>query len=124
MDLAICRESRNGTLADAESLLYSFPPTQVCNTFFIYALSAPLFRIQQKRVFDTVKVANGVRHSASCPATLPIPGSNRSSVVMTTKPFHSGLQLVEGRSPLSQRTSSENISRYEMRVIIMSDNMN
>ncbi|XP_066477797.1 trafficking kinesin-binding protein 2 isoform X2 [Tiliqua scincoides] len=70
-------------------------------------------KIQQKRVFDTVRVANGIRHSASCPATLPIPGSNRSSIVMTAKPFHSGLQHVEGRSHLSQRTSSENIDKYE-----------
>lgn len=70
-------------------------------------------RIQQKRVFDIVKAANGIRHSASCPATLPIPGSNRSSVVMTAKPFHSGIQQEEARLQLSPRTSSKNISKKD-----------
>ncbi|XP_053135762.1 trafficking kinesin-binding protein 2 isoform X2 [Hemicordylus capensis] len=71
-------------------------------------------KIQQKRVFDTVKVANVIRgRCASCPSTLPIPGSNRSSVVMTVKPFHSGLQHEERKSHLSQRTSSENISNRD-----------
>ncbi|XP_030064941.1 trafficking kinesin-binding protein 2 isoform X2 [Microcaecilia unicolor] len=52
---------------------------------------------QQKRVFDTVKVANdAVRsRSASFPPPRPIPGSNRSGVVMTAKPFESGVQLEE-----------------------------
>ena len=45
---------------------------------------------QQKRVFDTVRVANVTRGRSSFPAPLLIPGSNRSSVVMTAKPFQSG----------------------------------
>ncbi|XP_020667431.2 trafficking kinesin-binding protein 2 isoform X1 [Pogona vitticeps] len=58
---------------------------------------------QQKHVFDTVKIANIVRsRSALCPVPLPIPGSNQSSVVMTAKPFHSGLQGVEGKEDQSQ----------------------
>ncbi|XP_038605357.1 trafficking kinesin-binding protein 2 isoform X2 [Tachyglossus aculeatus] len=45
---------------------------------------------QQKRVFDTVKVANDtLGRSFSFPALLPIPGSNRSGVVMTARPFQS-----------------------------------
>ncbi|XP_061463984.1 trafficking kinesin-binding protein 2 isoform X2 [Rhineura floridana] len=69
-------------------------------------------KIQQKRIFDTVRVANVIRgHSALCSAPLPIPGSNRSSVVMTAKPFHSGLQHVEGKVHQSQRTNPENISK-------------
>ncbi|XP_028924977.1 trafficking kinesin-binding protein 2 isoform X2 [Ornithorhynchus anatinus] len=47
---------------------------------------------QQKRVFDTVKVANDtLGRSASFPALQPIPGSNRSGVVMTARPFQSSL---------------------------------
>ncbi|KFO07179.1 Trafficking kinesin-binding protein 2, partial [Balearica regulorum gibbericeps] len=63
---------------------------------------------QQKRVFDTVKVAN-VTHgrSSSFPAPLPIPGSNRSSVVMTAKPFQSGVHQLESHTRMTQRTSSE-----------------
>ncbi|XP_072197448.1 trafficking kinesin-binding protein 2 isoform X2 [Excalfactoria chinensis] len=62
---------------------------------------------QQKRVFDTVRVANVTRgRSSSFPAPLPIPGSNRSSVVMTAKPFQSGLQM-EGHAQMTQRSSSE-----------------
>ncbi|KFV64295.1 Trafficking kinesin-binding protein 2, partial [Dryobates pubescens] len=54
---------------------------------------------QQKRVFDTVKVANVTRGRCfSFPAPLPIPGSNRSSVVMTAKPFQSGVCHVESRA--------------------------
>ncbi|XP_067405001.1 trafficking kinesin-binding protein 2 isoform X2 [Emydura macquarii macquarii] len=69
-------------------------------------------KIQQKRVFDTVKVANVTRgRSSSFPALLPIPGSNRSSVVMTAKPFHSGLQQVESKAHLNQRSSSKEISK-------------
>ncbi|KAM6463245.1 trafficking kinesin-binding protein 2 isoform 1-T1 [Liasis olivaceus] len=65
-------------------------------------------KIQQKRIFDTVKLANGIcGRSASCPVSLSIPGSNRSSVVMTAKPFHSGLQHVEGKVPL--KTSAEDV---------------
>ncbi|XP_062972231.1 trafficking kinesin-binding protein 2 [Elgaria multicarinata webbii] len=67
---------------------------------------------QQKRVFDTVRVANVMRgRCASCPTPLPIPGSNRSSVVMTAQPFHSGLQHVDGKVHQSRKTSSENISK-------------
>ncbi|XP_025903758.1 trafficking kinesin-binding protein 2 isoform X2 [Nothoprocta perdicaria] len=65
-------------------------------------------KVQQKRVFDTVRVANITRgRSASFPAPLPIPGSNRSSVVMTAKPFQSGLQQPERRGQATQRSSSE-----------------
>ncbi|XP_044287802.1 trafficking kinesin-binding protein 2 isoform X1 [Varanus komodoensis] len=71
-------------------------------------------KTQQKRIFDTVKVANVMRgRCASCPTPLPIPGSNRSSVVMTAKPFHSDLHHGEGKAYHSQKTSSENISRRE-----------
>ncbi|KFV58987.1 Trafficking kinesin-binding protein 2, partial [Gavia stellata] len=63
---------------------------------------------QQKRVFDTVKVANVTRgRSSSFPAPLPIPGSNRSSVVMTAKPFQSGVHQLESRTWMTQRSSSE-----------------
>ncbi|XP_042730258.1 trafficking kinesin-binding protein 2 isoform X2 [Lagopus leucura] len=62
---------------------------------------------QQKRIFDTVRVANVTRsRSSSFPAPLPIPGSNRSSVVMTAKPFQSGLQM-ESHAQMIQRSSSE-----------------
>uniref|UniRef100_A0A8C2TV35 Trafficking kinesin protein 2 n=1 Tax=Coturnix japonica TaxID=93934 RepID=A0A8C2TV35_COTJA len=62
---------------------------------------------QQKRVFDTVRVANVTRgRSSSFPAPLPIPGSNRSSVVMTAKPFQSGVQM-EGHAQMTQRSNSE-----------------
>uniref|UniRef100_A0A8C5PYX6 Trafficking kinesin-binding protein 2 n=1 Tax=Leptobrachium leishanense TaxID=445787 RepID=A0A8C5PYX6_9ANUR len=45
---------------------------------------------QPKKVFDTVKVANELRgKSASVLLPLPIPGSNRSGVVMTALPFQS-----------------------------------
>ncbi|XP_075789988.1 trafficking kinesin-binding protein 2 isoform X2 [Pelodiscus sinensis] len=67
-------------------------------------------KVQQKRAFDTVRVANVMRgRSSSFPALLPIPGSNRSSVVMTSKPFQSGLQQVEGKA--QQRSSSKEISK-------------
>uniref|UniRef100_A0A8D1NWP8 Trafficking kinesin protein 2 n=1 Tax=Sus scrofa TaxID=9823 RepID=A0A8D1NWP8_PIG len=56
-------------------------------------------KVQQKRVFDTVKVANDTRgRSVPFPALLPIPGSNRSSVIMTAKPFESGLQQTENKT--------------------------
>uniref|UniRef100_A0A8D1NRP4 Trafficking kinesin protein 2 n=1 Tax=Sus scrofa TaxID=9823 RepID=A0A8D1NRP4_PIG len=58
-----------------------------------------LFKQKQKRVFDTVKVANDTRgRSVPFPALLPIPGSNRSSVIMTAKPFESGLQQTENKT--------------------------
>ncbi|XP_066882680.1 trafficking kinesin-binding protein 2 isoform X2 [Kogia breviceps] len=60
-----------------------------------------LFKLkaQQKRVFDTVRVANDTRScSVPFPALLPIPGSNRSSVIMTAKPFESGLQQTEDKT--------------------------
>ncbi|NWR65645.1 TRAK2 protein, partial [Bucorvus abyssinicus] len=63
---------------------------------------------QQKRVFDTVRVANVTRgRSSSFPAPLPIPGSNRSSVVMTAKPFQSGVHQLESHTRMTQRSSSE-----------------
>lgn len=56
-------------------------------------------KAQQKRVFDTVKVVNDIRvRSVPFPALLPIPGSNRSSVIMTAKPFESGIQQTEDRT--------------------------
>nr|CAI9702559.1 unnamed protein product [Rangifer tarandus platyrhynchus] len=56
-------------------------------------------KAQQKRVFDTVKVANDTRgRSVPFPILLPIPGSNRSSVIMTAKPFESGLEPTEGKT--------------------------
>uniref|UniRef100_A0A8C8SYG4 Trafficking kinesin protein 2 n=1 Tax=Pelusios castaneus TaxID=367368 RepID=A0A8C8SYG4_9SAUR len=74
-------------------------------------------KIQQKRVFDTVKVANVTRgRSSSFPALLPIPGSNRSSVIMTAKPFQSGLQQGENKAHLNQRTSSEEISKHNQKL--------
>ncbi|XP_035754953.1 trafficking kinesin-binding protein 2 [Egretta garzetta] len=63
---------------------------------------------QQKRVFDTVRVANVTRgRSSSFPAPLPIPGSNQSSVVMTAKPFQSGVHQLESHTQMTQRSSSE-----------------
>lgn len=56
-------------------------------------------KAQQKRVFDTVKVANDTRgRSVPFPILLPIPGSNRSSVIMTAKPFESGLEPTESKT--------------------------
>ena len=56
-------------------------------------------RAQQKRVFDTVKVANDTRgRSVPFPILLPIPGSNRSSVIMTAKPFETDLEPTEGKT--------------------------
>ncbi|NWW60240.1 TRAK2 protein, partial [Ifrita kowaldi] len=63
---------------------------------------------QQKRVFDTVKVANIIRgRSSSFPAPLPIPGSNRSSAVMTAKPFQSGVHHLESHARVALGSSSE-----------------
>lgn len=65
-------------------------------------------RAQQKRVFDTVKVANDTRgRSVTFPVLLPIPGSNRSSVIMTAKPFESGAQQTEDRTLLNPGSSIE-----------------
>ncbi|XP_052647027.1 trafficking kinesin-binding protein 2 isoform X4 [Harpia harpyja] len=65
-------------------------------------------KVQQKRVFDTVKVANVTRgRSSSFPAPLPIPGSNRSSVVMTAKLFQSGVHQLESHTQMTHRSSSE-----------------
>uniref|UniRef100_A0A8C9A194 Trafficking kinesin protein 2 n=1 Tax=Prolemur simus TaxID=1328070 RepID=A0A8C9A194_PROSS len=69
-------------------------------------------KAQQKRVFDTVKVANDTRgRSVSFPALLPIPGSNRSSVIMTAKPFESGLQQTEDETRPNQGSNSEEVPR-------------
>ncbi|NXP91000.1 TRAK2 protein, partial [Passerina amoena] len=63
---------------------------------------------QQKRVFDTVKVANIIRsRSPSFPAPLPIPGSNRSSAVMTAKLFQSGMHHLESHARMVPGSSSE-----------------
>lgn len=65
-------------------------------------------KAQQKRVFDTVKVANDTRgRSVPFPVLLPIPGSNRSSVIMTAKPFESGVQQAEDKTLLSQGSGTE-----------------
>ncbi|XP_053452805.1 trafficking kinesin-binding protein 2 isoform X2 [Nycticebus coucang] len=67
-------------------------------------------KAQQKRVFDTVKVANDARgRCISFPALLPIPGSNCSSVIMTAKPFESGLQQTENKILLNQGSNSEEL---------------
>ncbi|NWV48928.1 TRAK2 protein, partial [Daphoenositta chrysoptera] len=63
---------------------------------------------QQRRVFDTVKVANVIRgRSSSFPAPLPIPGSNRSGAVMTAKPFQSGVQHSESHTRMAPGSSPE-----------------
>ncbi|XP_027735917.1 trafficking kinesin-binding protein 2 isoform X2 [Empidonax traillii] len=63
---------------------------------------------QQKRVFDTVKTANVIRdRSSSFPAPLPIPGSNRSSAVMTAKPFQSGVHQLDSHARMAVGNSSE-----------------
>ncbi|NWU92248.1 TRAK2 protein, partial [Upupa epops] len=62
---------------------------------------------QQKRVFDTVRVANVTRgRCSSFPAPLPIPGSNQSSVVMTAKPFQSRIHQLESHTRTTQRSYS------------------
>ncbi|XP_004674448.1 PREDICTED: trafficking kinesin-binding protein 2 [Condylura cristata] len=67
-------------------------------------------KAQQKRVFDTVKVANDTRgRSVPFPALLPIPGSNRSSVIMTAKPFKSELQQAEDKALLNPGSSSKDV---------------
>lgn len=74
-------------------------------------------KAQQKRVFDTVKVANDTRgRSVPFPALLPIPGSNRSSVIMTAKPFESGLQQTEDKTLLNQGSNSEEVSENIQKV--------
>ncbi|XP_044097246.1 trafficking kinesin-binding protein 2 isoform X2 [Neovison vison] len=74
-------------------------------------------KAQQKRVFDTVKVANDTRgRSVPFPALLPIPGSNRSSVIMTAKPFESGLQQTEDKTLLNQGSNSEEVSENRQKV--------
>lgn len=67
-------------------------------------------KAQLKRVFDTVRIANDTR-GCSIPfsAPLSIPGSNRSSVIMTAKPFESGLQSTEDKTLLSQGSNSEEV---------------
>ncbi|NWZ33111.1 TRAK2 protein, partial [Brachypodius atriceps] len=62
---------------------------------------------QQKRVFDTVKVANIRGRASSFPAPLPIPGSNRSSAVMTAKPFQSGVHHLESHAQMAPGSSSD-----------------
>ncbi|XP_004458958.2 trafficking kinesin-binding protein 2 isoform X2 [Dasypus novemcinctus] len=69
-------------------------------------------KAQQKRIFDTVKVANDTRgHSVPFRALLPIPGSNCSSVIMTAKPYESGLQQAEDEPILNQGSNSEEVPR-------------
>ncbi|XP_059558758.1 trafficking kinesin-binding protein 2 [Myotis daubentonii] len=67
-------------------------------------------KAQLKRVFDTVRIANDTRGcTVPFPALQSIPGSNRSSVIMTAKPFESGLQQTVQKTLLSQRSSSEEV---------------
>ncbi|XP_017511207.3 trafficking kinesin-binding protein 2 isoform X1 [Manis javanica] len=67
-------------------------------------------KAQQKRIFDTVKIANDTRgRSVPFPALLPIPGSNHSSVIMTAKPFESGLQQTEDKTLPNQGSNSERV---------------
>ncbi|XP_070588120.1 trafficking kinesin-binding protein 2 isoform X2 [Erythrolamprus reginae] len=74
-------------------------------------------KVQQKRIFDTVKLANDMRdRSTSCPVSLSIPGSSRSSVVMTAKPFHSGLQHVERKGAQSLKDTTEDISKESQKL--------
>ncbi|XP_045150547.1 trafficking kinesin-binding protein 2 isoform X2 [Echinops telfairi] len=69
-------------------------------------------KTQQKRVFDTVRVANDSRgRSAPCPALLAIPGSNRSSVIMTARPLESGSQPSEDGALGKQGHASEQVAR-------------
>uniref|UniRef100_A0A8B9Z2A1 Trafficking kinesin protein 2 n=1 Tax=Buteo japonicus TaxID=224669 RepID=A0A8B9Z2A1_9AVES len=85
--------------------------SQSCGAFPVVINTASMaytYWVQQKRVFDTVKVANVTRgRSSSFPAPLPIPGSNRSSVVMTAKPFQSGVHQLESHTQMTHRSSSE-----------------
>ncbi|NXG04279.1 TRAK2 protein, partial [Sakesphorus luctuosus] len=65
---------------------------------------------QQKRVFETVRTANIIRdRCSSFPAPLPIPGSNRSSAVMTAKPFQSGVHHLESHTRMAQGSSEKNL---------------
>uniref|UniRef100_A0A2K6G7Y9 Trafficking kinesin protein 2 n=1 Tax=Propithecus coquereli TaxID=379532 RepID=A0A2K6G7Y9_PROCO len=74
-------------------------------------------KAQQKRVFDTVRAANDTRgRSVSFPALLPIPGSNRSSVIMTAKPFESVLQQTEDETLPNQGSNSEEVPRNSQRM--------
>lgn len=74
-------------------------------------------KAQQKRVFDTVKAANDTRgRSVSLPVLQPIPGSNRSSVIMTAKPFESGLQQTEDKALLNQGNNSKEVSGNTQRL--------
>ncbi|XP_077175266.1 trafficking kinesin-binding protein 2 isoform X2 [Paroedura picta] len=68
-------------------------------------------KIRQKRVFDAVRAANDARPAR--PAPLPIPGSNRSSVVMTSKPFHSGLAPGEGEARPAHGSGPESVARED-----------
>uniref|UniRef100_A0A8C5UDE9 Trafficking kinesin protein 2 n=1 Tax=Malurus cyaneus samueli TaxID=2593467 RepID=A0A8C5UDE9_9PASS len=80
----------------------------VTNTSSMAHSSCASVQDQQKRVFDTVKVANVTRgRSSSFPAPLPIPGSNRSSAVMTAKPFQSGVHHVESHTWMVPGSRSE-----------------
>ncbi|XP_062384535.1 trafficking kinesin-binding protein 2 [Sardina pilchardus] len=49
-------------------------------------------KVSQKRVFQTVRAVNETVERVAAMAPPPIPGSGRSSVVMTARPFLSGLQ--------------------------------
>ncbi|XP_014374710.1 trafficking kinesin-binding protein 2 isoform X1 [Alligator sinensis] len=108
---SLCRPHSCGTFP-AESLAAEIEGTmrKELNVDEESALSKQ--KVQQKRVFDTVKVANVTRgRSFSFPAPLPIPGSNRSSVVMTAKPFQSGLHQLESKIQLARRSNLEEIEK-------------
>ncbi|XP_036109738.1 trafficking kinesin-binding protein 2 isoform X2 [Molossus molossus] len=67
-------------------------------------------KAQLKRIFDTVKIANDTRGCpVPVPALLSIPGSSHSSVIMTAKPFESGLPQTEDKTLLSQGSNSEEV---------------
>ncbi|KAF6116695.1 trafficking kinesin protein 2 [Phyllostomus discolor] len=75
-------------------------------------------KAQQKRVFDTVRIANDTRgRSVPLPALLAIPGSNRSSVIMTAKPFESGLQPTEDKTLLNQGSNLEEVPGNIQKVV-------
>ncbi|XP_066431532.1 trafficking kinesin-binding protein 2 isoform X2 [Eleutherodactylus coqui] len=73
-----------------------------------------------KRVFDTVKVANELRSRSS---SMPIPGSNRSGVVMTALPFESGAKTVEKKSICSSEAFKEKDSKERTKSETLDDGL-
>lgn len=60
---------------------------------------------QQKRVFNTVKIANGRSRSLSSPPLMPIPGSHGSSITTTTQPFQHTSEAIKGAAALINEAS-------------------